>query len=162
MGSPEVHPNVAHLGFLLGTWRGRGSGIYPTIDTFEYLEEVTIGHVGKPFLAYSQKTRHAETDLPLHAESGYLRPVGLDRVEFVVAQPTGIVELHEGEFNATTSGGTIALRSTSTPTTATASEVSQVARSIQVDGDTMTYHLDMAAVGQDFQRHLTAELRRAD
>lgn len=160
MNPPEVHPNVAHLEFLLGTWRGRGSGIYPTIDTFEYLEEVTIGHVGKPFLAYNQKTRHAETNLPLHAESGYLRPVGVDRVEFVVAQPTGIVELHEGDFIAATGGGTLDLASTSVPTTATASDVTQVARSFQVDDDTMKYHLDMAAAGQDFQRHLTAELLR--
>lgn len=160
MTGPALHPDVAHLSFLLGTWRGRGSGIYPTIESFDYLEEVTFGHVGKPFLAYSQKTRHAETDLPLHAETGYLRPVGSDRLELVIAQPTGIVELHEGVFHATESGGSFALATTAVQLTASARPVDHVTRSLQIDGDVMDYQVDMAAVGEELQRHLTATLQR--
>lgn len=162
MNPPGLHPNVAHLECLLGTWRGRGTGVYPTIEEFDYVEEVVFDHVGKPFISYSQKTRNADTDLPLHSESGYLRPIGSGGLEFVVAQPTGIVELHEGAFTATDSGGVFELTSTSVPTTATAVEVDRVHRVIEVDGGSMTYHLDMAAAGQVFQRHLTAELRRAE
>ena len=161
MTSPELHEAVSHLAPLLGTWRGRGTGIYPTIETFDYLEEVTFGHVGKPFISYTQKTRHAETDLPLHAESGYFRPVGIDRVEFVVAQPTGILELHEGDVSASDTGLSLEMRSTAVPLTNTAVEVASVVRSIHIDGDELTYRVDMAAVGLELQHHLSATLNRA-
>lgn len=160
MTAPEPHPSIAHLTGLLGTWRGKGTGVYPTIETFDYFEEVTFGHVGKPFIAYTQKTRHAETDLPLHAESGYLRPVGESGVEFVVAQPTGIMELHEGTVRPAEDGLSVELSSTSIPRTATAVLVEHVDRVVTVEADTMTYRLDMAAVGLELQHHLSATLQR--
>ena len=157
--SPPPDPDIAHLVALLGTWRGRGRGDYPTIDDFEYLEEVTIGHVGKPFLSYAQKTRDAHTDLPLHAESGYFRPVGVGEVELVVAQPSGIVELHTG---AVTAGQELRLELATlhVHTTPTAKSVTEVTRSITIAADTMHYEVAMAAVGQPLQHHLTATLQR--
>ena len=171
---PVLHPDIAHLAPLLGTWRGRGQGSYPTIESFGYVEEVTFGHVGKPFLAYTQKTRHAETELPLHAEAGYLRPVGTDRVELVLVQPSGIVELHEGTVasgssDGTTAGLVIDLESTHVLTTATAKDATAVARSITIADRTtesdrqateLRYRLSMAAVGLELQHHLAATLHK--
>ena len=37
----SLHPDVALLGFLLGSWRGEGAGDYPTVDAFRYAEEMT-------------------------------------------------------------------------------------------------------------------------
>ena len=156
--APSLHDDIAHLSFLLGEWHGSGEGRYPTIESFGYNEQVEFRHVGKPFVSYVQRTKHAETGLPLHAESGYLRPVGVDAVEFVVVQPSGIVEVHAGSVDA--AAGSIVLEATDVLTTPTAKEVSAVRRSLTVDGDVLSYTLDMGAVGQPLQHHLAATLHR--
>lgn len=158
----RLHPDVAPLGCLLGTWVGEGEGDYPTIEPFRYREEVVFGHVGKPFLAYRQATVRLDTGLPAHAEAGYLRGVGGPRVELVLAHPSGIAEVAEGDAVAGPDGTTLTLhlRSTDVVTTATAKEVRRVERRIVVVGDTLRYELAMQAVGQPHQHHLTAELER--
>ena len=156
---PDLHPAIAILAPLLGTWTGRGSGDYPTIDDFGYLEEVTFGHVGKPFLSYTQRTR-SEDGAPMHAETGYLRVPSAGHAELVLAQPSGVTEVDEGTVS--TDGGVlvIELSSTSVGLTSTAKEVLSVARSIRVDGDELTYTLLMGAMGLPSQHHLTATLHR--
>ena|SRR2546421_3599158 len=155
--TPPLHPDVEALAFLLGEWRGEGRGEYPTIQNFGYREEVTFGHVGKPFVSYAQRTWALDDGRPLHSEAGYLRPQPGGRVELVLAQPAGLVEVDEGEVR----GGRIELVSTLVARTPSAKEVTEVRRLLDVDGDVMRYELEMAAVGQPRQFHLAAELRRA-
>ena len=153
----RAHADLDSLAFLVGTWRGRGNGRYPTIEPFEYVEEaVFTPGPGKPFIAYRQRTRRAGADEPLHSESGYIRPGGPDGVELIIAQPTGIVEVHTGEIGR----DEVCFRSEDVRLSPTAVEVSRVERRISVGGDTMRYRLWMAAVGQPFQIHLEAELTR--
>lgn len=154
--APSLHDNIAHLSFLLGEWHGSGAGEYPTIESFRYNEQVEFRHVGKPFISYVQRTKHAETGLPLHAESGYLRPVGTSGVEFVVVQPSGIIEMHQGVV----AGQRIELTATDVLTTPTAKDVSAVRRVVSVDEDVLTYEVHMGAVGQPLQHHLAATLTR--
>lgn len=159
--APDLHPNLVELAPLLGTWSGRGRGIYPTITSFDYLEEVVFSHVGKPFFSYGQKTRSAADGLPLHAETGYLRVPEPGRIEWVLAHPSGITEIEVGSY--TVSGDSIDLQM-SAPTiglTPTAKEVSALGRHYRLDGDELSYTMDMGAVGQPFQNHLTASLRRS-
>jgi hypothetical protein len=154
--TPPLHTDIEHLAWIVGSWAGAGAGRYPTIDPFDYFEQVEFGHVGKPFLSYVQRTKHAETGLPLHAEAGYIRPVGTNRAELVVSQPSGISEVHEGVID----GQTISFRSVSVITTASAKAVTEVHRTLEVDGDTLRYTVEMAAVGRELQHHLSATLQR--
>lgn len=159
----ELHPACSSIAFLLGTWQGSGTGDYPTIKAFAYTEEVTFGHVGKPFLAYSQRTKDATTGAPLHAEAGYLRAVGADAVEFVVVQPSGIVEMHSGTVGPNADDMlALDLGLDRVQTTASALSVTNVVRSVWLaDEDTLRYDIAMAAVGIELTHHLSGTLRRA-
>lgn len=164
-GGPPLHPDLEPVGFLLGTWAGQGAGEYPTIEPFTYIEEVTFGHVGKPFLAYSQKTRHKETGLPLHAEVGYLRAVdepAEDRVGFELAlvQPTGIIETHLVSVRDQSFTAALASASATPLASAAAQSVTDVERIVTVTDDSMHYRLAMAVVGHPLTHHLEATLTR--
>jgi len=157
---PDLHPDVAALAPLLGTWAGHGAGDYPTIERFEYVEEVTFGHTGKPFLVYGQRTKATDDGRPLHAETGYVRVPSPDRVEWVLAHPTGITEIEEGALDINGATITMELAATNIGRTASAKSVTALGRSIHVDGDELTYTLDLGAVGRPLQHHLAATLRR--
>lgn len=152
-----MHPDLAPIAFLLGTWRGEGTGIYPTITDFAYGEEVRFSEVGKPFLAYTQRTWALDDGRPLHAEAGYWRPQPGGRLEVVLAHPTGVTEIQEG----TVGEGRIELKATVIGRTGSAKEVAALTRIFErSDPDTLRYQVDMAAAGQPLQLHLTAELHR--
>ncbi|MEX1005321.1 MAG: FABP family protein [Acidimicrobiia bacterium] len=149
-----LHPALDTVQFLIGTWRGEGSGRYPTIAPFDYLEEISfVPGPGKPFLAYSQRTWRAGSNDPLHSESGFLRALGSEEVELVISQPTGIVEVHVGTVRDTT----VTLQG-SAFTTPTARPVSATTRVIEVAAGTLRYELAMEAVDQPLQHHLSATL----
>jgi hypothetical protein len=153
-----MHPNLEPLAFLLGTWRGTGEGEYPTIEPFSYAETIWFeAGPGKPWISYRQATRRVGGEgEPLHAEFGYLRALGSDRLELVIAQPTGIAEVHSGTLD----GGQLTFRSERVTGSETAKEVTAVERIIEIEGDVLTYRMAMAAVGLPLTHHLAARLER--
>jgi hypothetical protein len=158
----DLHADLAALAPLVGRWSGRGSGKYPTIEPFDYLEEVVFSHVGKPFLAYQQKTASAADGKPLHAETGYLRVPQPGRVEWILAHPSGVTEIEVGSYSATGTVIEFEMTAATIGLAPTAKDVTVLGRSYRLDGADLSYTLDMGAVGQPAQNHLRAVLRRAD
>lgn len=116
--------------------------------------------MGKPFLIYGQKTKAAADGAPLHAEAGYLRVPRYNEIELVLAHPSGITEIEVGRYIA--DGDTIELEMSTTQVamTPSAKEVTSLGRRFRVHGDELSYSLEMAAVGQPLQHHLSATLHR--
>jgi hypothetical protein len=160
--APVPHADLGALASLLGTWRGRGDGHYPTIEPFSYIEEVVFSHVGRPFLAYVQRTRHPEAGTPMHAELGYLRPAAGGRAEWMLAHPTGIVEVEEGDVRVEGGVVTVTLAATTVAGSATAKAVRTLRRMLRVEGDVLRYDLWMGYGGVVDGHHLAAELVRVD
>jgi hypothetical protein len=152
----ELPPALAPLAFLLGTWRGDGDGVYPGVDPFRYTEELSFDFVGDPYLLVTESSWTPDGE-PLHFERGTLRPVGEGGVDLTLAHPIGVAEVAEG----TIEGTTLTLASTAIGRTATGSPVTEIARRYQLDGDELTYELDMAMEDVERTFHVRATLRLA-
>ncbi len=152
MTNPTIAP-------LIGTWQGVGHGDYSTIERFDYRERIEfVAPPTKPFLAYRQHTHRIGGDEePLHTESGYLRVTGDGQLEWMIAQPTGITEVHRG----TATGEAFHFTTEHVASAATAKIVRRVDRRIDMlTPDRLRYELWMEAVGQAHQIHLIAVLDR--
>jgi hypothetical protein len=164
---PEEHPDLAPLSFLLGRWEGVGKGDYPTIKAFDFVQEVTFTHNGKPFLIYASRSWLLEADgtkgRPLAVETGFWRPRPGNHVEVLLTHPSGITEVYLGEV----SGTKIEMATDAVVRTESAKEVTAGKRlyglvDSQREGEKdLAYAYDMAAVGQPLQPHLWARLQWA-
>lgn len=162
MSGAELHSACEALAPLVGVWRGTGDGHYPTVPDFSYLEDLEFSHIGKPFLAMTQRTRNPLSDAPLHSEVGFLRPQPRSVMELVLAQPTGVVEIHVGSVTETAGSLVVDLRTERVEGTRTAKPITEVRRRLAVEGDKLISDMWMAAMGQPLTHHLRAELTRVD
>ncbi|MET7704159.1 FABP family protein, partial [Streptomyces sp. NPDC005485] len=99
--APAPHALLAPLVGLVGTWVGRGRGEYPTLaEEFEYAQEISFRHDGRPFLQYESRAWLLDADgaplRPSARESGWWRLQPEGRVEALIIQPTGIAEILVG------------------------------------------------------------------
>jgi hypothetical protein len=155
---PALHEDVVAFAFLLGTWRGEGTGGYPTIEGFAYWEEIVFEHVGDPFLLYRQESWSPSGE-PVHFERGFLRPgEAAGSLELCLAHPIGVTEVAHGRLNG--SSFELAADEADIGHTRSASDVRGLRRRYQLDGDILTYTLDMATGATPMTFHLEATLYR--
>jgi hypothetical protein len=144
---------------IQGRWIGKGRGWYPTIADFEYQETLEISDTGRPFLTYRQITQ-ANDGSPMHTEVGYFRFLSDNRLEFVVAQPTGISEVLAGSIEPTEDGYLASLQAYQLARTETSKSVEATSRRLLLQGESLSVEFWMAAMGQPMQQHLSSQLRR--
>jgi hypothetical protein len=163
--SPALHEALEPLGFLVGTWHGLGVGGYPTIEGFRYEQEVVFSHDGRPFLHYASRSwlvdDHGTRLRPAASEVGWWRPGADPRaVEVMLAHHIGVVEIYHGEVQFSK----VELATDVVARTETAKEVAGFRRLYGLVGEgpqrDLAYAVDMAAVGQPLQAHLSARLSR--
>ncbi len=156
----EPHPDLAPLAHLLGRWEGAGVGGYETIESFQFGQEITFSHNGKPYLSYVSRTWLLAADgvpgRPLAMETGFWRPQPDGRLEVMLAHPTGIVEIYLGEVTGTK----IEMATDLVASTESAKEVRAGRRLYGLVGADLAYAFDMAAVGKPLQPHISAQLKR--
>ena len=156
----EPHQDIARLGFLLGRWEGAGVGGYPTIESFRFGQEIEFSHNGKPYLIYTSQTWRLDDEgnigAPLGRESGFWRVQADDQVEVLLAHPTGITEIYIGKV----SGTRVEMVTDVVARTATAKEVTAGRRLYGLVGEDLAWAYDMAAMGQELQPHISAQLKR--
>lgn len=56
---------MQRLSFLVGRWRGMGTGILPHNGTFQFEEELNIESIGQPNFAYAYVIYSVDLNIPI-------------------------------------------------------------------------------------------------
>lgn len=176
---PDAHPapvadlpeQLMPLSWLLGTWVGVGVGGYPTIESFQFGQEMSFSTDGRPFLAYRSRAWLLDDEgrqvRPLAVETGFWRPQPDNQVELVLSHPTGYAEVWIGQVtvtgleNAAITGARAELSTDVIARTASAKEYTAGTRLYGLVEGELLWAYDMAAVGQPLTSHLSARLKPA-
>ncbi|XP_022287823.2 peroxynitrite isomerase THAP4-like [Crassostrea virginica] len=161
MGDKEkpLHEAIKPLSWLLGKWTGQGKGIYPTIEDFDYLEELEFSNVGQPMLQFSFYSVNKETKKPLHREVGFLRiKPGTSQVACISSHNNGVSEIAEGTVN----GQTIELESRTLGRMSFGKDpqTKKLKRSLTLEGDTLHQVLYMETNTVPMTEHLRATYKK--
>lgn len=156
----NLHPNCAPVAWLLGTWGGSGHGDYPTIEPYQYGQEIVFQQDGRSFFHYFARSwvidEDGETLRQDAQETGFLRCHEDNKLELVLAHASGHAEIWYGMGAA----GKVEFHTAGVSFTETAEEVVAGHRIYgQVEGD-LLYAYDMEAQGHDLQPRTWARLQR--
>jgi len=152
------------LRMFAGEWTGAGTGGFPGIEPFEYIEilSFTFDELRPLVLHYVQKTSRrsaGQTDyVPSHWESGFLRLLSDTEVEIVNAQSGGRLEVLAGSLEITQTGVILRLESKAF---ANDPRMQATTRLITLSSDQLHYTLHMRTTAvQEMALHLEATLTR--
>ena len=157
---PDLPPALAPLAWLIGEWEGAGVVGYPTIESAHFGQEISVTHDGRPFLEWQSRTwlldEQGNKVRPLARELGFWRPLENNEVEFLLTHPTGIVEMYHG----TTIAAKVEIRTDGVIRSPHAKDYRAAARMYGLVNSDMMWVMDMAAVDQPLQSHVSAQLKR--
>ena len=152
---------VRPLAWLIGRWEGAGVLGYPTIESAHFGQEVEVTHDGRPFLKWESRSWILDSETgervrPAAMESGFWRPLPDGEVELLLVHPSGILELYYGTMEP----ARIQLKTDGVMRSPRAKEYNAATRMYGLVESQLMWAMDMAAVGQELQSHLSATLKR--
>lgn len=156
----DLPSSLAPLAWLVGRWEGAGVVGYPTMESSNFGQELTVSHDGRAFLYWHSRTWLLDDAGAFvkasAAESGFLRPVPGDEVELLLTHPTGIVEMYYG----TASPARMELRTDSVMRSPHTKAYDAATRLYGLVESDLMWVMDMAAMGHPLTSHVSAQLKR--
>jgi hypothetical protein len=151
---------IQKLSILLGIWKGDGKGKFPTIEPFDYIEELTFErHKSKPIMHFIQKTWNKSSMDYMHWESGFFIAKDDGTWEISNSQGGGRTEVLHGTMSEETDG-TMVL-SFSSKVIGNDEKIAKTGREFKIKGKTLHYVVTMQTHGmKDSQQHLEATLTK--
>ena len=150
------------MAWLIGRWEGAGVVGYPTIESVHFGQEIVCSHDGRGFLEWHSHTwlldaENGQQVRPLATELGFWRPdEGGTEVELLLTHPTGVVEMYYGTMEP----AKIQIQTDSVVRSPSAKEYNSGSRLYGLVESQLMWVMDMAAVGQPLQSHVSAQLKR--
>ena len=161
---PDLPPALAPLAWLIGRWEGAGVVGYPTMESVQFGQELVVSTDGRPFLEWHSHTwlldEQGRQVRPLATELGFWRPVEGGEIELLLSHNTGIVEMYVGRRDP--AKPVIELATDGVLRSPAAKEYSAGKRLYGLVESQLMWVMDMAAVGQDLQSHVSATLKRVE
>ena len=152
---------VRPLASIVSSWEGAGVLGYPTIESAHFGQEIEVTHDGRAFLKWESRawildSATGERVRPAAVESGFWRPLPDGEVELLLVHPTGILEMYYGTMEP----ARIQLKTDGVMRSPRAKEYNAATRMYGLVDSQLMWAMDMAAVGQELQSHLSATLKR--
>ncbi len=151
------------LAWLIGRWEGAGVVGYPTMESAHFGQEVEVSHDGRGFLKWESRSWILDSETgamvrPAAVESGFWRPQADGEVELLLAHPTGILEMYVGTMEP----ARVQLRTDAVVRSPHAKEYTSASRMYGLVESQLMWVMDMSAMGQPLQSHLSATLKRVE
>jgi hypothetical protein len=158
----NLSPALAPLAWLVGRWEGAGVLGYPTIESAHFGQEIICSHDGRPFLEWQSRTwlldDAGNKTSSLAVELGFWRVLEEGEIELLLTHPSGVLEMYVGHRDP--AKPVLELRTDGVLRSPAAKEYNAGSRMYGLVDSELFWAMDMAAVGQGLQSHVSAQLKR--
>ena len=158
----NLSPALAPLAWLVGRWEGAGVLGYPTIESAHFGQEILCSHDGRPFLEWQSRTwlldDAGNKTSPLAVELGFWRVLPEGEIELLLTHQSGVLEMYVGHRDP--AKPVLQMRTDGVVRSPAAKEYNAGSRMYGLVDSELFWAMDMAALGQDLQSHVSAQLKR--